>query len=750
MNKPGTTQSGRLVIVSNRLPFQVTMHEGRIEFTESPGGLVSGLRSFLDTMGTNHSPLADYCWVGWPGKTVDESLKAEITRKAAEEYHSHPVFLSESEMETFYHGFCNKTLWPLFHYFTSYTVYENEFWSQYQRVNEIFCDQLVTMIRPDDMIWIHDYHLMLLPRLLKSRTPNNPIGFFLHIPFPSFEVFRLLPDRWRKELLEGLLGADLIGFHTYDYTRHFFQCALRILGYEHHMGHVVLPYRRVRVDTFPMGIEFAKYAGASQLPEVRQEVASLKQSLPNVRIILSADRLDYTKGIPNRLLGFEHLLETNPQFRGNVVLLLVVVPSRIGVDHYELMKRQIEEMVGKINGKFGTIAWTPIIYQYKSLSFHPLSSLYAISDIALVTPLRDGMNLVAKEYIASRSDKRGVLILSEMAGAAKELGEAVIINPNNREEIAAAMKEALEMPEEEQARRNQIMQKRLRRYDVVRWATDFINQLCESMGHQLDIQARYLRNSHQKEMLEAYKRSARRLIFLDYDGTLISFTKSPSQAKPSERILKILNTLTTEDHAEVVIVSGRDRMTLSKWFGTMPLGLVAEHGAWLKQPAEEWKMLHDQSNQWKPQVLNILEQYADRLPGALIEEKEYSLSWHYRMADPEQSQIVARELTDHLLSFTENINLQVLRGNKVVEVRNIGVDKGRSALRWIQGVNPDFILSIGDDWTDEDLFRALPGTAYTVKVGLSQTFAKYNLHNPSDVLSLLERLHASAQDRRPT
>ncbi len=770
----------RLIIVSNRLPFNASIENGSLQFKESTGGLVTGLSSYLEMIVTNHHPTADYLWIGWPGGSIDQNFRDTLSAKALAEYRSCPIYLSEQEMENFYNGFCNKTIWPLFHYFPPYAIYQEEYWQQYRQVNETFCAQLVKVVTREDIVWIHDYHLLLLPGLLKARLPNTPIGLFLHIPFPSFEVFRQLPGRWRKEILEGMLGGDLVGFHTYDYAQHFLQCVLRILGHEHQLGSIALPGRTVVAETFPMGIDFKKYATALEVPEICSEYEELRKTFAGVKVILSVDRLDYTKGILNRLEGFEMLLASNPGLRGSVVLVMIVVPSRVAVGQYELMKKQIEELIGKINGRFGTVGWTPIIYQFKYYGFGPLTALYNVSDVALVTPLRDGMNLVAKEYIASQREKKGVLILSEMAGAAKELGEAIIINPNNREEIMAAMKEALEMPVEEQVRRNQIMQNRLRRYDVIRWANEFIDRLASPADQSpaaasragivssapparhgiIDQLNRFLHRlastvegrarsgtkllsaDQQRRLKEEYGKSARRLLLLDYDGTLVPLARRPDQAKPTETTMKILQSLGADHRNTVILISGRERATLERWFGTLPIGLAAEHGIWIREPGSQWKLLQQVSNAWKKNIIPILEQYADRLPGAFVEEKEYSVCWHYRSADPEQSQALARELTDHLVTYTANIDLQVLQGKKVIEIRNSGIDKGRAAFQLIAVHKPDFILAVGDDVTDEDLFHHLPKGGYSIRVGNGDTRASYALREPADVLKLLESLSA--------
>lgn len=738
--KPNAEIQRRLVVVSNRLPFTVSIEDGRAVFRESAGGLVTGLSAYIESRKRAPAPSPEHVWVGWPGNTVGAPLREELKREAQTRFQSYPVFLSEEEMEQFYLGFCNATIWPLFHYFPSYAVYQPKFWEQYKRVNEVFCETLLDIVRQDDLVWIHDYHLMLLPRLLKARAPRLSVGFFLHIPFPSFELFRLLPGKWRRGILEGLLGADLLGFHTHEYVQHFLQSVLRILGYEHHMGQVSTSEGIVKVESFPMGIDFDRWAAVLNEPDIRREEGDLKNRLAEVKVILSVDRLDYSKGILNRLEGFEIFLETSPQYHGRVVLLMVVVPSRIGVYQYDLMKRQIEELVGKINGRFGRIDWTPVVYQYRHVPFQSLVALYSVSDVCLVTPLRDGMNLVAKEYMATRRDGTGVLILSEMAGAAKELAEAIIINPNNREEIAEALGEALATPVEEQRRRNQIMQRRLRRYDVTRWADDFVRALLAIKDEQKRLQTRLVTLETRDELVGSYASARRRLLLLDYDGTLVSYAAEPQMAGPTDLVLSLLGELASNAANQVVLISGRDRNTLETWFGGLPVSLVAEHGVWIREQNEDWRMTKPLSNDWKPQILPLLEMYADRLPGSFIEEKEFSYVWHYRKADPELASLRAKELVDDLVHFTANIDIQVVPGNKIVEVENAGVNKGPAALYFLSRSDCQFVLAVGDDSTDEELFKAVPETAYSIRVGITPSYARFNLAGPREVLALLSDL----------
>jgi trehalose 6-phosphate synthase/phosphatase len=735
----------RLVIVSNRLPFNVSVENGEILFHPSAGGLVTGLASVRESREQLSALPPTHLWVGWPGSSVEADMRDKLMREALDRFQSFPVFLSDEQMEQFYLGFCNATIWPLFHYFPSYVLYQPSSWEQYKQINQLFADALQSVLRPDDVVWVHDYHLMLLPRLLKARQAQLSVGFFLHIPFPSFEVFRLLPGEWRREILEGLLGADLIGFHTHEYTHHFLQSVLRILGHEHRLGQISAPDHVVKVETFPMGIDFEKFADAAVEPEVEREASELRDTLTGLKLILSVDRLDYSKGISNRLEGYELFLESNPEYHGKVALIMVVVPSRIGVVQYDLMKRQLEELVGKINGRFGRVGWTPVVYQYRHVPFNSLVALYSVSEVCLVTPLRDGMNLVAKEYLATRKDGTGVLILSEMAGAAKELPEAIIVNPNNRVEIAAALKDALETSTDEQQKRNRLMQRRLRRYNVNRWADDFLSSLLGMREVQSRIESKLLSSAAKREIMARYQASQCRLLFLDYDGTLTPLVSHPAMAKPDGELIALLHRLTLDRNNSVVIASGRERRTLEEWFGDIALGLVAEHGAWLRPSGQSWQRTKTPQSEWMAEIVAVLETYADRLPGSFVEEKEESVAWHYRLADPEQAELRAPELVDHLLNLTAKIDLQIVQGNKVVEIRRSGVDKGSAASLWMNDEAQDFILAIGDDTTDEDLFKVLPVSAISLRVGISPTHAQYNVRNCTDVIDLLRSLADAAE-----
>jgi len=727
-----TARTGKLLIVSNRLPFTVHRRQGQLQLDASSGGLSTGLASFYRTYNT--------LWIGWPG--IDKSDVGADRERLTEQLLAEkcfPVFLSRYDVDEYYNRFSSGTIWPLFHYFPLYATYSNTSWKAYEKVNRMFCDAVVENWQQGDVIWVHDFHLMLLPRMLRERLPDPTIGFFLHIPFPSLELFRLLP--WRVQLLEGLLGADLVGFHTWDYAGHFMASVRFLLGHDSSMGRIVTGDRVARVDVFPMGIDYERFAEAARKPEVTREIKTLDRSLGQRKVLLSVDRLDYTKGILRRLEVFALFLERHPEYREKLTYVLVVVPSRTMVAQYAHLKKQIDESVGAINGKYGTIHWVPISYMYRSVPFNSLVALYRRADVALVTPVRDGMNLVAKEYLASRTDKRGVLVLSETAGAAKELGEALTINVNNDEDFVSALETALAMPDAEQADRLSVMQTRLRRYNIRRWVQDYLEALQSTSRLQEEMGVKPLGVQARKKLVKAFQQSQKRLLLLDYDGTLVPLASRPSMAAPPAEVLDVLSRLAGEPGTEVVVVSGRDRDSLDGWFSKLPVSMVAEHGVWLKpKAAGEWTMIEPLTNEWKEQVRPILELDADRTPGSFVEEKDFSLVWHYRGSESRLGELRAREMAAHLGGLTTNLNLQVLEGSKVVEVKNAGVNKGRAVARWLSEMEPDFVLAIGDDWTDEEMFKALPDGAWSIRVGLSGTAAKYNLGSPTKVVALLQEL----------
>lgn len=719
----------RLIIVSNRLPVTLQRGEGGLEFSPSSGGLATGLASV-------HGPEKSL-WVGWPGLANDairgeeDHIRRELLRHACS-----PVFLSQSEVRDYYGGFSNRTLWPLFHYFTQHARYDRREWDVYTRVNQRFADAVVEAASPGDMVWVQDYHLMLVPAMVRHRLPRATIGFFLHIPFPAYEVFRLLP--WRRELLEGTLGADVVGLHTYDYVGHFLDAVQAVLGRAHEFGDITLEDGRVaRVESFPMGIDAARFREAAQSAAANREVARIRRQITTEKILLSVDRLDYTKGLLERLAAYDLFLAENPAWRGRVTFILLLVPSRTRVQEYQDLKRQIDELVGRINGQRGRVDWTPIVYLYRSVSFERLVALYRTADAALVTPLRDGMNLVAKEYVACR-DRGGTLVLSEFAGAARELGEALFVNPNDVPGVAAVLRDALEMPESEQIARMQRMQNRVATGTVDRWAADVLAELAAPRRRPTG--AEWLSEVEQAATCAEFAAAPRRLLLLDLDGTLIPLAPLPSQAQPTAPLLSLLKRLSSDPRNEVVLVSGRGRTTLDAWFGALDVGLAAEHGAWIRERGVPWRATVLRDEAWKSRVVPILERFVRRTPGAWIEEKDFSLVWHYRAAEPAASRLRAPELRRVLATLTANLELHLLDGNGVLEVKASPFHKGQVAAQWLDRSAWDFVLAAGDDRTDEDMFGALPALARTIKIGSGPSSARHRLPAPAEMIALLERL----------
>ena len=725
---------GKLIIVSNRLPVTIDRADGELIYFPSAGGLATGLNSLDDSL--------DRKWVGWPGKAIHDDWEREAIRTDLKDDGLVPVFLTEEEIENFYGGFSNKVVWPHFHYFTQYTDYDHDrYWEAYKEVNHKFAQAVLPLIEPGDTVWVHDYQLLLLPGLIREHAPEVAIGFFLHIPFPSYEIFRILP--WREAILQGVLGSDLIGFHTFGYMRHFLSAAYRIAGHEHAFGRMQIDGRTVNVDVYPMGIDYEKYAFFD--PDEEDEgVKAIKNLASGRRLVISVDRLDYTKGIPQRIRAIGRFLAKHPEYNRQVSFVMLVVPSRDSVDQYQELKHEVETLVGEINGLYGNFDWTPIKYFYRSLSFGALNALYQRADVALITPLRDGMNLVAKEYIASKErDACGVLILSEMAGAANELTDAITVNPQDGEEVVEALDRALSMPKEEQEERLHKMQERLRKYNVSNWAEAFMKDLKRPTMKTEATAANRVNENVMSEMIADYTKASKRLLMLDYDGTLMGFKTDPQAVAPDAELMELLRVLAKAEGNTLIVNSGRDHETLERWVGGLGIDMAAEHGVWRRRGGE-WSQAPGMTNAWKQRVMEVLDDMVERTPGSFVEEKEYSLAWHYRKADKDLGAKRVREFREVLSYLTSNLDLQVLEGHKVVEIKNAGVNKGKAAATWIDGANFDFAITIGDDHTDEDTFKAMPEGAYTIKVGKGSTSARFQVDSVQEVRKLLQRLVQSA------
>ena len=725
------------VIVSNRLPLQISKLENSFLFQPSSGGLATG----LDSVHKNN----DSIWVGWSGITSDELTKKnklEI-KNTLDDLRLIEVELNQKEVDGFYHGLSNKCIWPLFHYFIELAKFNEDDWLTYVDVNKKFCEKVIQNTEQNGVVWVHDYQLMLLPKLIKEKRPDLTIGFFLHIPFPSFEIFRIFP--WRMELLEGVLGSDIVGFHTFDYQRHFLSSVKRILRYDVEFNKIILTSRKVLVNTFPMGIDYEKFRNAaklhkklkkSQQSELKIQLDLHKKTADDSKLILSIDRLDYTKGVINRIRAFEIFLEQNPGYHEKVRLVMLSVPSRSDVPEYMKLKRETDEYVGKINGRFATINWTPIWYYYRSMSFDDLIDLYMMSDIAMITPLRDGMNLVAKEYIATRIDSDGVLILSEMAGASKELYDAITVNPFDLDGMAKGILKAIKMPIDEQKRRNKTMQKRLSRYTIKYWAKDYYAALNKLAISSRETTTKKIDKKVFNKIKTKYNKAKKKLFLLDYDGTLVSFHHKPDAAIPKKDVINILNKLSLKN--EVAIISGRDKNFLEKWFGNLNITLFAEHGHSKKEAGRKW-VESNVNNNWKDNFIPIFQNFTDRTPGTFLEEKENCLVWHYRKTDPELANDRVVELKTIINSLISE-NLLMMDVKKAIEITNININKGTAVNDILEKEDYDFILCAGDDVTDENMFSVLSKDAFTIKVGGQTTKASFFVENNIEMIDVLKNL----------
>lgn len=726
-------------MVSNRLPVTIGKKNNRMYLSRSVGGLATGLSGFFRT-----HPSEWFGWHGYHKETIADEEKDWIVSQLTDK-NMHPVFIPKKDFDAYYLGFSNKTVWPLFHYFQYLAEFDDTYWNAYRTVNRLFAKTIAGFVEPDDKIWIHDYQLMLLPGMLREEGVECSVGYFHHIPFPSYEIFRLLP--YRKEILEGLMGANLVGFHTSYYAQYFHTSVKNILGTDQQFGGIFYRNRFVKVDTFPMGIEYARYRNAGGLPQVKAELKRLKERFKSQKVIISIDRLDYTKGIVQRLQAYERFLEKHSDMHGKLLLIIVVSPSRDAINSYLSIKQTIEETVGRINGKYATIEWSPILYLYQTMSFAQMSALYRIADAALITPLRDGMNLVAKEYIASRTDGTGKLILSEFAGAAREMSEAHIVNPYNIEEVAEEIYRCL-CPGDPAGEKEPIamMQQRLESFDVEAWAESFLEKLDASVAENAAIHSKDMTAGAAGAIRDAFAKSKKAILFLDYDGTISPFRKDPKSAAPGKDVSALLTLLA--EKARVVIVSGRDKGTLEQWFGKLPLDLVAEHGGMIRLGGGDgdWIYAAGTNTEWKSRILPVMERFVRNTPGSFVENKELSLVWHFRSVPQDLGTARAAELKQNLGVLVQNTDVKVFEGSKIVEVKPSAVNKYQGARYFLNGGEYDFVLAMGDDYTDEDLFSAMPSGAWTIKIGYDMTSAACRLKNPAEAVAFIASLTEAGND----
>jgi trehalose 6-phosphate synthase/phosphatase len=722
-----------LTLVSNRLPISVKKVDGKLLFSPSTGGLATGLASYTTN---KHSK-----WIGWPG-IPDEDLTPEDKRQIQRElkkHHCYPVFLSKKQIDGFYNGYSNSILWPLFHdsaIAAESRAEEVRFFEAYQAVNQVYAEAVLRLSEPGRLIWVHDYQLLLLPSLLRQQRPDDKIGFFLHIPFPHSTRFVALPEA--NQLIAGMLGADLLGFHTKSYVSNFLEAATTLnMGIVTH-SEVVIGDRAVRVADFPMGIDYARYSGALKSLEVQRHLLKLRAKYRRRKVVLTVDRLDPAKGLVERTLAYQKYLRQNPKQHGKIVMAMLVVPSRTDIKAYQRLKTKLEKIVKEINKEFGTIGWKPLDYMYDSLPFEQVTALYRRADIAFIAPLRDGMNLVAKEYVAAQTQRHGVLVLSQTAGAAQELKGAVMVNPADQASLVRGLTRAVEMSKTSWHERIKKLRHRVRTATVQDWAGTFMDTLYAPMWTPQ--RTFTLTPKRQRDIIEAFDNAHRRLLLLDYDGALTPIVAHSEDAVPSEELKALLRKLAALPHTDVVIISGRPKSDLTKWFGKLPIGLAAEHGAFYRfSKDDKWHRVSGVTQSWKEQLLPPLEAAAKKTKGVTVEQKNTALVWHYRLANSVQAQKNLLVLRRQIAPLVERHDLRAHMGKKILEIRSAGVDKGAAARRWLKQ-NPDFILATGDDYTDEDTFMAVPSHGYSIKVGFTRTTARYRVARVKDVLTLLNEL----------
>jgi trehalose 6-phosphate synthase/phosphatase len=721
-----------LIIVSNRLPVRVQRIDGKLEFSRSEGGLATSLSDYAKT-GKNK-------WIGWPGIASDDlsERERELISDELAKSNCYPVFLTQKQLDDYYNGYSNSILWPLFHDSEisdeSFT-HEESWWKAYQRVNQLFADTVLALSGVDDTIWVHDYQLMVLPAMLRLERPYNKVGFFLHIPFPAPTQFQKI--KAAEAVLAGMLGANLVGLHVKSYVRNFMD---NVIAYDIGIAarnKVILPDRAVRVTDFPIGIDYTHYVEARKSSAVNREYAALRIKYSGLKVILTVDRLEPSKGLLERLEAYRTLLRENPKLVGKVVLVMQVFPSRLDVKEYRDLKNALARTVREINAEFRSPGWAAVDYIFRSEPFARVTARFRRADVAFIAPLRDGMNLVAKEYIASKPYQRGVLVLSKTAGAAEQLKDAVMVDPSRPRSLVQGLNKALNMKPAVVKRRLKKMQTEIAESDVHVWASKFTRTLKRDVLQPTGPQ--HLKSVKLGELVKPFAAAKHPLIFLDYDGVLERFHDDPSHAKPPRDLKRLLAKLS--EYTDIVIISGRRKSELDEWLGDTPVSLVAEHGAFSRRKGHtNWRNHYGHNgHEWKRDVWEIMDRYASRTPGAEVETKEAALVWHYRGAQAYASQKHLVALRRLLKPIAAKYNLSIDQGNKILEVRPAHINKGHAALTWIRP-STDFILAIGDDYTDEFMFTMLPTPAHTIKVGPGRTEAIFRLKSVTAVHDLLKKL----------
>ncbi|XP_031277833.1 probable alpha,alpha-trehalose-phosphate synthase [UDP-forming] 9 [Pistacia vera] len=735
----------------------------------------------------------DVFHVGSLKADVDPIEQEEVAQILLEEFNCVPTFLSSDTQKKFYHGFCKQYLWPLFHYMLPICPdlgnrYNDLQWRAYISANKKFADKVVELLNAeDDYVWVHDYHLMLVPIFLRRRFNRIKLGFFLHSPFPSSEIYRTLPTR--KFILKALLNADLIGFHTYDYASHFLSCCGRMLGlhYESQQGHIGLEYlgRTIYIKILHVGIHIGRLESALNHPSSSIKVKEIQEQFKGKKIILGVDDMDIFKGINLKLEAMEQLLQMHPEFWGKLVLIQIVNPARTTGKDVEEAKRGMYMMTERINEKYGFLDYKPVILIDRPVPLHEKTAYYALAECCIVNAVRDGMNLMPYKYtvcrqgtpksdealeMASGCPRTSTLVVSEFIGCSPSLSGAIRINPWDIDAVADALHLAISMPEAEKQLRHEKHYQYIKSHDVAYWAQSFMQDLeqackdhyskrCWGMGFGLDCRilflSPYFRKLSREHICSVYKRTSRRAIFLDYDGTVVH--RSSIANPPSAKFIYHLNCICNDSKNTVFIVSGRGQDSLCKMFSECQnLGIAAEHGYFMRWTRDsKWQISHRAADfAWKNIAEPVMQLYTETTDGSYIETKKTALVWHHQDAASDFGSCQAKELLDHLESVLANEPVVVMRGHDIVEVKPQGVTKGFAAEKVLSsmisnGKVPDFVLCIGDDRSDEDMFESIlsyclsldaPPEIFDCTVGQKPSKARYYLDDITDVHAIIESL----------
>ncbi|XP_010525747.1 PREDICTED: probable alpha,alpha-trehalose-phosphate synthase [UDP-forming] 11 isoform X2 [Tarenaya hassleriana] len=774
------------IIVSNQLPIRAHREPltGKWSFEYDNDSLYLQLKD-------GFPPGTEFVYVGSLNANVRTSEQEDVAQLLLEKFQCVPTFLPVDLHNKYYHGFCKHYLWPVFHYMLPMTqshgsLFERSHWRAYMRVNKIFADKIFEVINPEeDYVWIHDYHLMVLPTFLRNRFHRLKVGFFLHSPFPSSEIYRTLPVR--DEILKGFLNCDLIGFHTFDYARHFLSCCSRMLGidYESKRGYIGVEYfgRTVSIKILPVGIHMGQIESIMASRELTDKVKELRQTFQGKTVMLGVDDLDMFKGISLKFMAMGQLLQQNEQLREKVVLVQITNPARSTGKDVRDVRKEMNWVANEINGKFRKPGYEPIVFVNGPVSTLEKVAYYAVAECVVVNAVRDGMNLVPYKYTVTRQGSpvldealgyddsadvsKSVIIVSEFIGCSPSLSGAIRVNPWNVEAVADAMSSAVTMSEAEKQLRHQKHYKYISSHDVAYWARSFdqdLQRACKDhynkrfwgvgfgLGFRVVALDPYFRKLSVEAITAAYKRTSSRLILLDYDGTVMP--QACVDKRPSNDLISLLNRLCDDPCNVVFVVSGRGKDPLSKWFGSCEnLGISAEHGYFIRwNSSSEWKTCGLRVDlSWKKMALPVMNHYKEATDGSFIEEKESAMVWHHQEADPSFGSSQAKELLDHLEGVLANEPVVVKRGQHIVEVKPQGVSKGKVVenlignMRNSKGMRPDFLLCIGDDRSDEDMFESIvnhldvPSIAevFACTVGQKPSKAKYYLDDTSDVIKLL-------------